>query len=409
MNPVTSSSPAPARLPAASGSPSRLESVDLLRGLVMVIMALDHTRDFFHEGALQQLDPLDLAHPNVALFLTRWITHFCAPVFVFLAGTGAFLATTRGKSPRALSWFLITRGFWLILLELTWVRWLGWTFTINLHEHWFLVIWAIGWSMVVLGLLVPWLPERGILAFGLLLIVGHNALDSVSPEAWGHWGWLWQVLHAGGRFHPSSMPDLQFGAGYPLVPWIGVMAVGYCFGRLLLWEPQARQRALIYLGSGLILAFLVLRGTNLYGDPKPWTRQAHAGLTLLGVLDCHKYPPSLAYLLMTLGPALLVLAWMDRSRPRWLQPCLVFGRVPLFYYLLHLPLIHALAVALSLVQVGHADWLYGLHPAKPPVGAGVGLLGTYLVWIAVVLTLYPVCRWFAGVKRRRREAWLSYL
>jgi uncharacterized membrane protein len=385
---------------------TRLDSVDLLRGFVMVLMALDHTRDYFHSAIFQGVEPLDLARTTVPLYFTRWITHFCAPVFIFLAGTGAFLSTTRGKSKSELSWFLLTRGLWLVLLELTWVRWAGWSFAINLHDHWGNVIWAIGWSMVVLAGLVH-LPLWAITAFGVVMVATHNAFDGVKPESWGQFGWLWRVLHAGGQFQVA--PGVSFGAGYPLIPWMGVMAAGFGFGAMLLREPSQRRQWLWQLGAGMIAAFLLLRFSNLYGDPKPWTPQDSPTLTLLSFLNCHKYPPSLCYLLMTLGPAMLLLAWLERVTPSLLRPILVFGRVPLFYYLLHLPLIHGLAVIVHLLSHGRADWLYGSSPAKPPPDAGFGLPVVYLTTLAVVVLLYPACKWFADLKRRRRDAWLSYL
>jgi len=443
-------------------SSTRLDSVDLLRGLVMVLMALDHTRDFFHVGAFRGIDPLDLSQTTIPLFFTRWITHFCAPVFLFLAGTGAFLSTTRGKSKRDLSWFLITRGLWLVFLELTWIRWAGWNYGINLHEHWGIVIWAIGWSMVVLAALVH-LPNWAITTFGIAMIATHNAFDGVKPESFGPLGWLWQILHAGDKFQIT--PSVTFGAGYPLIPWIGVMATGYGFGTILLREPAARQRWLFRVGLNMIVVFFLLRFSNLYGDAKLWTSQSTGFLTLLSMLDCTKYPPSLCYLLMTLGPAAIVLALLDRvvlagvrpspgaaspassstpgsssdvgiscvSAPEdertpptkpatrgegrgeegriaiLLRPILVFGRVPLFYYLIHLPLIHGLSVALHVLRFGHANWLYGAAPAKPPPDAGFDLWVVYLAWIIAVFMLYPACQWFADLKRRRREAWLSYL
>ena len=393
--------------PASGSSPtSRLESIDLLRGLVMVLMALDHTRDFFHNGALQKLDPLDLTSPDLALFFTRWITHYCAPVFIFLAGTGAFLSGTRGKSKRELSWFLLTRGLWLVLLEVTWVRCAGWTFAINLHEYFGLVIWAIGWSMVALAALVH-LPLWAVTTFGIVTITTHNALDSLKPGDFGSFSWLWQILHTGKIFDISR--GVSFDAGYPLIPWIGVMAVGYGFGTILLREPEARKRWLLRVGLNMTVVFFLLRFTNLYGDAKPWTSQSTGFLTVLSMLDCTKYPPSLLYLLMTLGPAAMLLALLDRGTPVLLRPILVFGRVPLFYYLLHLPLIHALALAISFIRFDRADWFYGTAPAKPPPDAGFDLWVVYLAWIIVVILLYPACRWFADLKRRRRDKWLGYL
>jgi uncharacterized membrane protein len=394
----------------SASNPSRLDSVDALRGLVMVIMALDHTRDFFSKDLV--FDPTDLGRTYPALFLTRWITHFCAPVFIFLAGTGAFLSTTRGKSRKELSWFLLTRGLWLVFLELTWVRCLGWQFNFDFHYSMGIVIWAIGWSMVALAGLI-FLPLRWVTTFGLLMIASHNLFDYIKPQSWGPLGWLWKILHSGGEIAPVD--GCRFAAGYPLIPWIGVMAAGYGFGRLLLREPAERRKWLWVLGASLTASFVLLRVLNVYGDPGPWSWQRNGLFTLFSFLNCHKYPPSLLYLLMTLGPALLVLAALDGGTPRWLKPVLVFGRVPLFYYLLHLPLIHALAVLASYLHYGRADWWFANPPESPdapslrPSDYGYALPIVYLVWLGVVLALYPICRWFAELKRRRREPWLSYL
>jgi uncharacterized membrane protein len=404
VSPSTQTAPGLAPSPATT----RLDSLDLLRGLVMVLMSLDHVRDFFTNV---KFDPLDLTQTGPALFMTRWITHFCAPVFVFLAGAGAFLSRARGKSRRELSWFLLTRGLWLALLEITWVRCLGWEFNLQFHVVPAAVLWAIGWSMVVLAGLV-FLPHWAVAAFGILMIAAHNAFDSVRAEAWGGLGWLWVVLHQGGGFQVT--PDFKFIAAYPLVPWIGVMAAGYGFGPMLLREPARRRCKIFLFGTGLTLLFVLLRWSNAYGDPKPWAPPPGVIFTLFSFIDCHKYPPSLLYLLMTLGPALMLLAWMDGGAPRVLRPVLVFGRVPLFFYLLHLPLIHALAMLAAYWRYGRADWMFGSPFGATgkfviPADNGFGLPVVYLVWVLVVLMLYPACKWFAEVKRRRRDAWLSYL
>jgi uncharacterized membrane protein len=383
----------PRGFPDFPASPARLESVDLLRGLVMVLMALDHTRDFFTE---LPFDPTDLEQTHPALFITRWITHFCAPVFIFLAGTSAFLSTTRGKTPRALSWFLFTRGLWLVLLELFYVNWFGWRFHINLHSYGVQVIWAIGWSMVALAVLVR-LPRGFILVFGLAMIVLHNMFDDVKPESFGALAGLWRVLHAGGQFEIA--PGINFFAGYPLIPWIGVMAVGYAFGPVLLRDPASRGRWLVVLGALLTATFVMLRTTNLYGDPRPWAPQKNLLFTLFSFVNCTKYPPSLCYLLMTLGPALLVLALLDRGTPRLLKPLLAFGRVPLFFYLVHLPLIHGLLLLSRSIR---------FHGAPPP-DIELGLPGIYLMWLVAVALLYPICWAFSEIKRRYRAAWLGYL
>ena len=381
---------------------ARLDSIDLVRGLVMVVMALDHTRDYFHDLSLQGVDPLDLARTTPALYFTRWITHFCAPLFSFLAGTGVFLSASRGRPKRELSWFLVTRGLWLIVLEFTFVRW-AWNFSFDLGSNWGLVLWALGWSMIALAALVH-LPGWAVTLFGVVLIAGHNALDGITPAGWGDLAWLWHVLHVPGSF--SIGTNFTFLAYYPLVPWVGVMAAGYGFGAIFKLGPDARRSWLMRLGLGLTTAFLVLRFSNLYGDPQPWAAQAGGWRTLFSFLDVEKYPPSLSYLLMTLGPGMLLLAAFDRGVPAWLQPVLAFGRVPFFYYILHIPLIHGLAYAMHHFRHGTGN-LSAFGGTVPP-GAGVGLFLTYVVWALIVIALYPLCRWFAGLKRRRRDAWLSY-
>lgn len=390
-------SPSPVR-------PARLDSVDLLRGLIMIVMALDHTRDFFHFGAIHGADPLDLRTTTPAIFLTRWITHFCAPIFSFLAGTGVFLSLTRGKSKREASWFLVTRGLWLIALELTVLVWFGWDFNIDLHRYVLATLWALGTSMIALAALIH-LPWWAITTFGLVLVCGHNAFDAIKPESLGGWGNLWRVLHVSGNLQLGSLHVFAF---YPMIPWIGLMPLGYAFGRVLEGDAATRRRRLLLLGAVMTAGFVLLRASNLYGNLHPWTHQARPGYSVLSFLDATKYPPSLCYVMMTLGPALLLLAWFDRGTPKLLQPALVFGRVPMFYYLLHIPLLHGLAVLANFARFGRADWMYGSGNATPPPDAGWSLPWVYLVWLTVVVGLYPVCRWFADVKRRRKEAWLSY-
>ena len=292
----------------ASARP-RLDSVDLLRGLVIVIMALDHARDFFTSA---RFDPTDLTQTTAPLFLTRWITHFCAPVFVFLAGTSAYLYQARGKSPREASWFLLTRGLWLVVLEWTVIRW-AWMFNFNYTSELLFVqvIWVIGVSMIVLAGLVH-LPLGAVAALGIAMIAGHNLLDGVAPESLGRWAPLWILLHV-----QAPIPlrgDQVFFVIYPLVPWIGVMAAGYAFGRLLHRPAEERRRMLLRLGGGLTIAFLALRALNGYGDPAPWSVQESAGRTVLSFLNTTKYPPSLLFLLMALGPAIALLPLLERLR-----------------------------------------------------------------------------------------------
>ena len=382
---------------------TRLDSVDLLRGLVMVVMALDHVREFLHYAA-QQFDPTDLSRTSPALFLTRWVTHFCAPVFVFLAGAGAFLSGARGKTRGELSRFLLTRGLWLVLLEVTVIRF-AWTFDPAYRVTPGQVIWAIGWSMVVLAALVH-LPAWAATAFGVTLIALHNLLDPVTSASLGPFGWLWAILHTGEPLEPFA--GRRFIPVYPLIPWVGVMAAGYGFGRVLLLERARRRRALLWLGTGLTLAFVALRASNLYGDPRPWSAQGDTLFTVFSFVNAQKYPPSLLFLLMTLGPSMLALRLFDREARPALRPLVTFGRVPLFYYVLHLFLIQLLAVVFAVARYG-PRLKEAFAGGQLPQDYGYGLPVVYAVWLGVAVLLYLPCRWFAGVKRRRSEAWLSYL
>jgi uncharacterized membrane protein len=387
----------------------RLDSIDVLRGVVMALMAIDHARDFFTNA---RFDPLDLEKTWPALFLTRWITHLCAPVFLFLAGTGTALSMARGRSKGEIARFLLTRGLWLVLLELTLVRF-GWLFNFDVLNATALVIWAIGWSMVALAALV-FLPVRYVGILGVAMVLLHNALDPVEPGDLGWAAWLWTILHEGGEVPIPGRAELF--VGYPLVPWIGVMAAGYAFGALVQATEASRRAALFArIGLGLSVAFVALRATNVYGDPRPWAPQQSALFTLFSFIDCDKYPPSLLYLLMTLGPSLLLLAAFEKwPRLHW-TPLVVFGRVPLFYYLLHLIVLHAMAVVLELARGHSAAWLF--QNASPPVGSllfppqgyGYSLPVVYLLWAIALVILYFPCRAFAALKARRRDRWLSYL
>jgi uncharacterized membrane protein len=388
-----------------SSGRARNDALDLLRGLVMVLMALDHARDFFSNHAS---DPAaDLATTTPALFFTRWITHFCAPVFVFLAGTSAFLAGTRRTRPE-LARFLFTRGLWLLVAEVTLVRW-GWFFTLGFHLLVIQVIWTLGISMIILSALV-FLPPRLVGTLGIALVVGHDLLDRIHATDLGSWSWLWTVLHERGMLAPPGHRLLVI---YPLVPWPGVMAAGYAFGTLYTRPAEERRRVLVRLGAALTAAFLVVRATNLYGDPRPWTPGATAIQTTISFLACSKYPPSLCYLLMTLGPAIAFLGLVDGVRVRRTRPIVTFGRVPFFYYLLHVPLLHLAAVVLGAVLFGAAGASFSvgklLAPPADWVRYGFSLPVVYLAWSLAVLALYPACRWFADLKARNRSWWLSYL
>ena len=386
--------PAPAR--------PRIESVDVVRGVIMIIMALDHTRDFF---GIPGQNPTNMATTTAALFLTRWVTHFCAPVFFLLTGTGAFLSLRR-KSRAELSRFLFTRGLWLIFLELVVLRCFAYQFNFDYRVTMLLVLWALGWAMITLSVLVR-VPTVVATAFGVIMIAGHNLLDSVKSASP-----LWSILHSPG-FVVNTPSHVVF-AAYPLIPWIGVTAVGYSLGQIYSWDADRRRAFLLRLGLALSMAFVVIRGLNIYGDPSRWMRQNTMVFTVLSFLNTTKYPPSLLFLLMTLGPAMIFLWAVDRGTPRALRPALVIGKVPMFYYVLHFALIHLLAVAICYARYGSAYWMFespdlGHYPFTPPPGWGFSLPIVYLVWAFVVVTMYPLCRWFAALKQRRSDAWLSYL
>jgi uncharacterized membrane protein len=394
-------SPMPAITETATIKRVRIESIDVVRGVIMILMALDHVRDFFGNSGLNPTNP---ATTTISLFFTRWITHFCAPVFFLLTGTGAYLSLGR-KSKRELSQFLFTRGLWLIVLELTVTRCLGWQFNFDYQVAMLIVLWALGWAMIVLSVLV-YLPASIVTTFGVVMIATHNLFDSVQSS-----NPLWSILHSPNFIvnHPGRVVFV----GYPLIPWMGVTAAGYGLGQIYSWPPERRKAFLLPLGLALTAAFFVLRAINVYGDPLRWTTQKSPAFTVLSFLNTTKYPPSLLYLLMTLGPALLFLWAVDAGTPQWLRPALIIGKVPMFYYLLHIPLIHLIAVAVCYARYGQAHWMFespglGQFPITQPPEWGYSLPIVYLVWACVVLALYPLCRWFAGLKQRRNDAWLSY-
>lgn len=385
----------------------RIDSVDLLRGIVMILMALDHARDYFGGAAI---DPTNLATTTAPLFFTRWITHLCAPVFCLLTGTGAYLARGR-RTTGELSWFLLTRGLWLVLLELTVARFL-WQFNVDYQVTIITVLWALGWSMVVLAALVHF-PTWVAGAFGVALIVLHNLADPVAPQAFGGLAPLWNVLHRPGVLYAA--PGRIVILAYPLIPWIGVMAAGYTLGAVFGMAPESRRRLLLRLGIGLTAAFLVLRFVNVYGDPVPWSAQRTPVLTVLSFLNLTKYPPSLLFLLMTLGPALLLLRAMDgRAVPAALRPAFIIGKVPMFYYLAHIFALHLIAVFVSLARYGTIRYMFesarpDQFPVTQPPGWPMPLPAVYLVWAVVVVLLFPFCRWYAALKARSSNPLLSYL
>jgi uncharacterized membrane protein len=380
---------------------ARLESVDLLRGVIMIIMALDHTRDFFGQPG----SPTNLATASAALFFTRWITHFCAPVFFLLTGTGAFLSL-RKRSKAELSRFLFTRGLWLIFLDLVLFRCLALQFNFDYHVTIITVLWALGWAMIVLSVLV-YLPPSVVTAFGVVMIATHNLLDSISST-----NPIWSILHSPNVI--LETPSHVVRISYPLIPWVGVTAAGYGLGQIYAWAPTRRRAFLLRLGICLSVGFVVLRAINVFGDPFRWATQRTTVYTALSFLNTVKYPPSLLFLLMTLGPALIFLWAVDAHTPRLLRPALIIGKVPLFYYLLHFVLIHWLAVIICYARYGHIHWMFesldvANFPITQPPGWGLSLPLVYLIWAFVVVALYPLCRWFAAVKQRSQNPWLSYL
>lgn len=384
----------------------RIDSVDLLRGIIMILMALDHTRDYIGDVAAS---PTNLATTTTALFLTRWITHFCAPTFSLLTGVGAFLML-RAKTKREVSWFLLTRGVWLIVLELTVMRFF-WQFNVDYQLTMLTVLWALGWSMVVLAGLI-FLPTSAIAAISIALIALHNLADGFQPPLTSGVGMLWTWLHRPG---PLLMkPGFMVFIAYPLIPWIAVMSLGFALGRIYTWPAERRRVFLLWAGLGCIVAFIVIRSVNVYGDLRPWSPQPTALFTFFSFINANKTPPSLLYILMTVGPALLALRWFDAGTPRWLAPAVTIGRVPMFYYVAHVVLLHVMVAVEAFVRYGSAMITTqspspDKFPFTQPPGWPASLPVVYASWVAVVLLLYPACRWYARYKATHRSPLLSYL
>lgn len=381
----------------------RLESIDLLRGLVIVLMALDHARTFFSPYPYQ---PENLEQASAALFLTRWLTHLCAPVFVFLAGTSAWLwRDARGASRAELAGFLVTRGLWLILLEVTVIN-LSWLHFVYGGYVFIQVIWVLGCAMLFLAALL-WLPRWAIAAVGLAMVLGHNLADGVRASELGGWALPWAVLHE--QYWQPLGESFGLVVVYPLVPWLGVLALGYALGPVFRLPAGERRRQLTRLGLAVTAGFVVLRLVNLYGDPNPWEPSERGALiTLLSFLNTTKYPASLLFLAMTLGPALWMLPRLEGLRDPLSRVLVTFGRVPLFFYLIHVPAIHLAAVVAWGLRFGGVGW-WAQGPAAWPPGYEPRVALAWVVWLLATAALYPVCRWFAGVKRRRRSPLLSYL
>ncbi len=387
----------------------RIESIDLLRGLVMIIMALDHTRDFFHKEAFTG-DPLNAATTTPILYFTRWITHFCAPTFVFLSGMSAWLQHQR-KTTKELSWFLITRGLWLIVAEIFIVTF---GITADIHYGIFVLqtIWSIGISMVLLGLVIH-LPFKLVLLIGVVIVLGHNSLDFAEAARKGNVPLWWNFLHV-----PTVFPlfdNHTVGIFYPFLPWTGLMILGYCFGKFYTaLDPAKRNRTVLWISLMMLLFFVVLRFSNVYGDPADWTKQKDGLSTFFVFMNVQKYPPSLLYMCATIGGALLFLSFVKTTSGKLARIIIVYGRVPFFYYILHFYLLNILHIFAYLSR-GHsfAEGMKGLpnFPFKFMVpGEGYSLGIVYLIWIAVVIALYPLCKWYDRYKTNHKEKrWLSYL
>lgn len=405
---MTLSSPSTTTTTVLAGKP-RIASIDIIRGLVMVIMALDHTRDFFHAD-VGIFDPTDLTKTNPLLFLTRWITHFCAPTFVFLSGVSAYISRQR-KSTKELSWFLFTRGFWLVVLEFTVVRF-GIIFNLYYDFIIFQVIWVIGASMIVLSMLV-YLPQKVILGLGLVLIFGHNLLDVIrlNPGDPGHF--IWAIMQQSG-FFPIA-PGRVVLAAYPLLSWLGIMLAGYGIGFLFDRNFQAvkRNNILAFSGIACLLIFVVLRFTNAYGDPSPWTAQKNLTFTLLSFINVTKYPVSLLYTLLMLGPVLMLLPVVEKISSKAVEPLRIIGRIPLFYYILHFYLIHISSLCAYLITSGKSwselDFHFSAGFGGIPAGHGYTLFWVYFAWICIVCALYPLCKRYYKYKSQHNNWWLGYL
>ncbi|NER51305.1 MAG: DUF1624 domain-containing protein [Symploca sp. SIO1A3] len=367
----------------------------------MLLMALDHVRGFFSNPGF---NPLDINQTNLPLFFTRWATHLCAPSFILIAGIAAYLSLKRRTSKKELSKLLLIRGVWLIFLDLTVISF-AWTFAPGIFIMG--VLWVIGWSMIILAALIH-LPIRSIAIIGIILIVGHNLFDGVQAENTGSLSWLWSFLHERKIFMP--FPGIHFFVAYSLIPWVGVMAIGYALGKVFTFEKDQRLRWLRNLSFGLIFSFIVIRGINLYGDPEPWSLQSNLTRTVLSFINCQKYPPSLTYLLITLGIALLLLYLLEIKSFKFLQPLKLFGQFPLFFYILHLWLIHLAAIMLAFPKYGlRAVILPYLNKSAMPANYGYDLHHVYIIWLIILMILYPLCHWFTNYKSQHKYWWLIFL
>ena len=386
---------------------NRVQSIDLLRGLVMIIMALDHCRDFFHYGVSIGEDPLGFSTTTPFLFLTRWITHFCAPVFVFLSGTSIFLYSNKGKTKKQVAFFLFTRGLFLMAVEILIIEPL-WDF--NFTVIYLQVIWAIGLSMVALSIL-QYLPYKILVFTGLIIVFGHNLLDSINIDTPFLKSVLWSIIHV--RHDYLINDDLLFVVAYPFLPWLGLMILGYATGKLFLPEvdPAFRKKTLRITGLISVLLFIIIRFSNLYGDMHLWEAQNSTIFTLLDFINTSKYPPSLLYILMTMGPALILLSFLEKSSNSFSKRIIVFGKVAFFYYVIHVFLIHSMSW-LAFFMTGHSwndlDFDH-FRQGSLPLESGYSLWIVYVVWALVIIILYFPCKWYSKYKATHKHWWLSYI
>ncbi len=396
------------QMPGEKSETKRIESIDLLRGVVMIIMALDHVRAYFHYDAFYY-SPTDLTQTNVPLFFTRFITHYCAPAFVFLAGMSAYISGIK-KSRKELSLFLLTRGIWLVFVEFFIVvlfRTFNPSYTyLNLQ-----VIWAIGMSMIALSAIV-YMNKKLILLTAIILITAHNLLDTVHVPGNGLLAVVWSFLHDVNHF---TFGQVELYVRYPVLPWVAVMTIGYYLGFLYTpgYDQVKRGRTLLQLGVSMIVLFIFFRINNVYGDSSEWSEQKNFVFSLLSFLNVTKYPPSFLFVLITLGPSLIFLALSERPLNTWAAKIVVFGRVPMFYYLVHILLIHILAVLAALLT-GYPEMIVlnnNVNAIPALKGYGFNLLTVHLLWIAHIVILFPLCKWFDSYKRANQSKywWLSYL
>ncbi len=388
-------------------SRKRISSIDILRGLVIILMAVDHIRDMW---ALEPFAPENISETSAGYFFTRWITHFCAPVFVFLAGTSIYLYLQKVKDKNVVSTFLVKRGLWLVLVEIIIINWAwSWKMIWNSWGFFLQVIWAIGVAMIAMALLIR-LSNKILLIVSMLIIFGHNLLNAITPNDLGSFDWFWKIFHEQGWIPFASDNSFGMYVVYPILPWIGVMAAGFVFGQVMTWEPEKRIKLLWKLGIGSILLFVVLRYSNIYGDTGVWEIQKNGLFTFIDFLNTQKYPPSLLFLLMTLGPSFLLLIVFEKWKTKLFDFLKVFGRVPFFFYILHFPVIHFSSMLYFRITEGTwFDLANSGGPKNWPEFYQPSLFRLYLVWVLIVIFFYFLCSWYNNYKTKHNYWWLKYI